>query len=667
MPERRDPEHDLGDDLGELDTLPAEPQDATLLGLEDLPQRSAAVTLSDIRPAPQRAGTAPAVARVYADGPATTMMRHPVDVTVLQASQTIQLPYKSTDVVRKIGPYDVLAELGRGGMGVVYKAYSLRLCRMCALKVMIAGEHASAVEIVRFQNEAMLAARLQHPHIVSVFDAGEATEEGAGQFYFVMEFIDGRSLSALVEDGSDESLRTGLVAMAEVARALHYAHEKGIVHRDIKPDNILIDADGHPHITDFGIAKSVEADASMTAAGAIVGTPAYMSPEQMNGEIAAIGPRSDVYSIGATLYHLCAGRPPFVGESALQVIGQALFDEPASPRQVARERLGRDLSLDLETICLHAVEKNANERYQSAQQLAEDIEAHLADRPISARPISGTERLQKLIRRNRTAFVGATVVFATLLVVGISFYVVLAFNIEKTSASLRAQDERAAIDQAGTLGTSIKVNMLQGRADVVRELVDGLRNNPKLSRVEVVRTDRTYAYTDLSTRVTVAKRLEDPNTLAQIRKKWPKLTRALNEVRETAFVNIDENAADDAGFYDFDRSEWNAFLDAGETITRAERVNGEPVLTVLEPLENGPDCQACHGEEGEAGYGDNKIRAVLVVQRSQKDVEQRIRVNERTTLIVGAGTAGVIIALTWLFARLFGIRLRRRRFASTTR
>ena len=629
---------------------------ARVVGSNDLAPLPAGDTLAETQPSRASRTSMP---RIYADGAATTETREPVAPDAASTTQAIQIPYRSTDIVRKIGSYDVLAELGRGGMGVVYKAYSLRLCRMCALKVMIAGQHASAVEIVRFQNEAMLAARLQHPNIVAVFDAGEID----GQFFFVMEYVEGRSLTDLIQDNTEESLRIGLRAMAGVARALHYAHSKGIVHRDIKPDNILIDEQGQPHITDFGIAKSVEADANMTAAGALVGTPAYMSPEQMNGEIAAIGPLSDVYSAGATLYHLCAGRPPFMDSTPLALIAKALMDEPESPRDVARQGLQRDLPLDLETICLHAIEKKASDRYASAEALADDIEAHLEDRPISARPIGSAERLQKLIRRNRAAFVGAAVVFSTLLVVGLSFGIILAFNIQKTSDSLRSHDTRAAIDQAGTLATSIKVNMLQGRADVVRELVSGLCEDSKLSRVEVVRTDRTYAYTDLATRGQVAKRLADPDRFTRILEKWPALKNSLQEVQETAFVNIDANEKADSGLYDYERSAWNDLLKAAETVTRTERVGGEPMLTVLQPLENGEQCQACHGEVDDAAYGDNRIRAVLVVQRSQRDVEDRIEANKRATYLIGGITAGTIIVLIWLFARLFGVRLRKRKFA----
>lgn len=598
-------------------------------------------------------------ARAYADGVLTTVTREVLPPDSQQAAHAVRLPYRSSDVIRRIGPYDLLAELGRGGMGVVYRAFSLRLCRPCALKVMSAGAHASAIQIVRFQNEAMLAARLNHPCIVSVFDAGEEH----GLYYFVMELIDGAPLTELIADGGEEAVHSGLCALALAARALHHAHEKGVVHRDIKPDNILISTDGHPHITDFGIAKSVDAEVGMTARGAMIGTPLYMSPEQANGEIGAIGPRSDVYSLGATLYHLCTGQPPFLADNALALLAQIIEDEPRSPREVARRQRGRDLPLDLETICLKAMEKNAAHRYPSALALAEDIEAHLADRPISARPISPTERMQKLIRRNRPVFVGALVVLATLLVVGGSFGAVMISTIERTSASLRAQDEKAAIDQAETLERSIRANMLQGRADVVRELVHGLRKDPMLSYVDVIRTDRTYAYTDLATRRAVERRLGDAEIIERIRAKHPDLMAKIAEVRETAFANIDGNRQISRGLYDHDRAEWNRIVEEVKTVVHSERAAGEPVLTVLKPIENSEQCQACHGEQDAGEYGPNRVRAVLVVKRSQKQVEERIAENRQLMLMVALGTAALILALIWLFGRLFGLRLRRRRFA----
>jgi serine/threonine protein kinase len=605
--------------------------------------------------------------RAYADGVVTTVSGQSVDRETVDAARAFQLPYKSSEVIGRLGSYDLLVELGRGAMGVVYKAFSLQLCRPCAVKVMIPSDRMTAVDIQRFQNEAMLAARLQHPHIVAVFDAGQDD----GWFYIVMELVDGKPLTRLIDDGSEDAMMRGVRAIARAARALHYAHGKGIVHRDIKPDNLLVDSDGNPHITDFGIAKSVEADdARMTMKGMLVGTPIYMSPEQANGEVAAIGPRSDLYSLGVTLYEMCSGEAPFESDNVYDIIARILSDEPPSPRDVSRRKRKRDLPLDLEIICLKAIEKDAGRRYQTGLAMAEDIEAYLDDRPISARPISAAERLQKLVRRNRGMFVIAAVVFATLLVVGGSFAGVMIATIQQTSASLRIQDEKAALDQASVLERSIRANMLQGRADVVRELVGALRKDDTISELNVVRTDRTLAYTDLATKRKVQRRLQDPEVWKRIREKYPDLReqypqieRGLQEVSETAFGNI-ESRKQDTELFDYDRAAWNRIVEDVQTVVRSERRGDEPLLTVLKPIANDPQCQVCHGDEDDASYGPNKVRAVLVVKRSQKEVEKRIEENKRTTMMVGGGTAGVILLLVWVFARIFGVRLRRRRFAA---
>jgi mono/diheme cytochrome c family protein len=407
----------------------------------------------------------------------------------------------------------------------------------------------------------------------------------------------------------------------------------------------------------------VEADARMTMKGMLVGTPIYMSPEQANGEVSAIGPRSDIYSLGVTLYEMCSGEAPFESDNVYDIIARILSDEPPSPRDVSRRKRGRDLPLDLEIICLKAIEKDAGRRYQTGEALAEDIEAYLEDRPISARPISAAERLQKLVRRNRGMFVIAAVVFATLLVVGGSFAGVMIATIQQTSASLRIQDEKAGLDQANTLERSIRANMLQGRADVVRELVNALRQDPNISYLEVVRTDRSLAYTDLATKRKVERRLQDPVVWARLQGKYPDLERSFDEVRDTAFGNIESRKLD-TQLFDYERAGWNDIVENVRTVVRNERSGDEPMLTVLKPIENSPKCQACHGEEDDAGYGPNKVRAVLVVKRSQKEVERRIEENKRTTMMVGGGTAGVILMLVWVFARIFGVRLRRRRFAA---
>jgi len=612
-------------------------------------------------PASSTTGPVGSAVRAYADGVFTTVTRDTVSKELLAKAQAVTLPYSSQDVIRRIGSYDILAELGRGGMGVVYKAYSLRLCRPCALKLMIAGEYASEVQLVRFQNEAMLAARLRHPNIVQVFDAGEVDDKG-GEFYFVMEFVEGRPLDDLAGDAS-YSTRDLARVIAKTARALEYAHGHGIVHRDIKPDNILVSADGEPHITDFGIAANVKTEKRITNEGALMGTPAYMSPEQINGEIARIGPASDQYSLGASLFHMVTGREPFTAETTIDLLIKAMGEDAPMASAVAKAHSKRDVELDLDTIIAKTLEKKTGDRYGSLGALADDLEAYLEDRPIAARPVSGAERLRKLIRRNRAAFVVSAVVFTTLLVVGAAFGAVTVFNIERTSETIREQDRQAGLEQAATLERAIRVNMLQGRADVVRELVTTLRDDPKAKSIDVVRVDRSFAYTDKSTAKDVVRRLSRPGYLDKILKLFPEFDAKIKEAKRLALPYIDKNAKLPGDVFAYDTGKWNAMVEKAEPQTLQETIDGEPVLTVFKPIKNSEKCQVCHGAEDEAGYSNNHVRAVLVVRRSQKTVEDRIEENKSTTRTVGIGTAGAILALVFLFARIFGLRFRRRRYA----
>lgn len=596
--------------------------------------------------------------RAYRDGVVTTMHRETVVLEALDDVETVDLPYASTEVIDRIGEYDVVAELGRGGMGVVYKAYSLRLCRWCAIKLMIAGKHASHVQLVRFQNEAMLAARLSHPGIVPIYDAGESD----GRFYFVMGFVEGRPLDAFIADPEVDT-STIVELVAKCARALAYAHERGIVHRDLKPENVLVDAEGEPHITDFGIAANVQTEKRLTHDGAVMGTPAYMSPEQINGEIANIGPRSDVYSLGASLFHLLTGREPHPGRTVNEILNAVLEREVQRPSRVAKGHSGREIDPDLDTIVIKAMEKRAGDRYAGMAELAADLEAWLADKPVSARPISGGERLRKLIRRNRAAFAVSALVFTTLVVLTMAFGAVTVVNIQRTSETIRDQSRQAALEQANTLERAIRVNMLQGRADVVRELMTRLRSDPLSRGVEVVRTDGSLAYTDISTRKQVERRLQDAQVMAWIEQTHPDMLDKVAEVKRIAFDNIDEHKLPPGDSFDYDRGAWADIVASRETQAVRESIDGEPVLTVFKPIENSEECQVCHGQPGEAGYDGNEVRAVLVVRRSQAAVEQRIEQNRRITLGVGAATSIVILGTLWLFASLFGVRLRRRRFA----
>jgi len=624
--------------------------------------------------------------RLYDDGLFVTA--DGADVSSGEAGAAVPLGYKHSDVSFRIGAYDILSELGRGGMGVVYRAYSLRLCREVALKMMTAGQLASEADIARFQNEAMLAARLHHPNIVPVFDAGEHE----GNLFFVMAFVQGHGFGDLIQAELEappaerqQILDRGVKILAKAARAFHFAHQRGIVHRDIKPDNILVDANDEPHITDFGIAKSLKRDAAITQKGAIIGTPSYMAPEQANSFQDRIGPVTDVYSLGATLYHLACGRPPYDGTDPLRILVDILERDPDPPKATAKKTLKRNLDPDLAMIIGKAIEKRGTDRYPSMLVLAQDLEAYLDDRPVSVRQIGPSERLRKLFRRNRAAFVGAFVVVATLVVMAVGFGTVLTFNLDQTSDSLRALDEQAALDQVTTLERAINTNMSEGRPDVARNftnsLLKKLKADKSLTEILVVRPDTTLAYTDMSTAHAVGTRIANPTTRAQLEKEKPKMVDSFAAFDGVAKAKLDKMEAPSKGekATGLDLEGWNHVLATQETFTEVETIDGVPYLTVMKPIKNGPGCQPCHGAQRKPGeapsyaelYGNqellkadpqNRTRAVLVVRRSQAALEEQIAANTRSTLIVGAATTAGLLLFIFIVARVFGLRLRPRKF-----
>jgi tRNA A-37 threonylcarbamoyl transferase component Bud32 len=295
----------------------------------------------------------------------------------------------------RVGDHEILGELGRGGMGIVYKARHLKLNRVVALKMLLAGAVRRGAGPKRFRTEAEAVARLQHPHIVQLFEFGEHEGDGPPRPYFTMEFVEGGSLADRVA-GRPQTPRQAAAWVEVLARAAHYAHGQGVVHRDLKPCNVLLTADGQPKICDFGVAKLLTGSDLKTLNGIVMGTAEYMAPEQASA--GSVGPAADVYALGAILYECLTGRPPFRGTTPWETLEQVTGEEPVPP-----SRLNAGVPRDLETVCLKCLEKDPKKRYASAAALADDLERFLADLPVRALLLGRRERLWRWCRRNPLA------------------------------------------------------------------------------------------------------------------------------------------------------------------------------------------------------------------------------------------------------------------------
>ncbi len=291
---------------------------------------------------------------------------------------------------RSFGDYLLTREIARGGMGVVYEAWQVSLYRRVAIKMILAGDQAGRDHLARFRTEARAVARLQHPHIVQIHEVGEHE----GRPYLVLEYVDGGSLAEQLA-GQPQAAKPAARLVEILARAVHYAHEQGVVHRDLKPANILLTAAGTPKIADFGLAKCLDLDAGATGSAMLIGTPSYMAPEQAMGQGRTVGAPADVYALGVILYQMLIGRPPLVGPTPLETVQLVASEEP-----VALRSLQRSLPRDLETICLKCLHKDPARRYGSASALADDLDRFLNDRPIQARPAGLGERGWRWCRRN---------------------------------------------------------------------------------------------------------------------------------------------------------------------------------------------------------------------------------------------------------------------------
>ena len=296
---------------------------------------------------------------------------------------------ESTTGSRRFGDFELLEEIARGGMGIVYRARQISLNRTVAVKMLLAGAFGVPEFVQRFRIEAEAAASLHHPHIVPIHEFGHAD----GQYYLVLDYVAGPNLSQLIRE-TPPSPRQAAAYLETIAGAVHYAHGHGILHRDLKPSNILLNENGEAQVTDFGLAKRLTSESDLTITGQTIGSPTYSAPEQVAGRRAEVGPHSDVYGMGAILYELLTGRPPFVGENLTAVIQQVQEREVVSPRL-----LNPAVPKDLESVCLKCLEKDWRRRYATAGALAEDLGRFLRGEPTVARPVRVWGRAQRWCKR----------------------------------------------------------------------------------------------------------------------------------------------------------------------------------------------------------------------------------------------------------------------------
>lgn len=385
----------------------------------------------------------------------------------------------------RIGPYELHEEIGRGGMGILFKATQLSLGRTVAIKLLLAGHFADAGFIRRFRTEATSAGMLQHPNIAGIHEIGIYQ----GQHYIAMDYVAGKDLAGLCA-GQPLPIRRAAGYVKTIAEAIHFAHDRGVLHRDLKPANIVLDPNDQPQITDFGLATKLDEDAAAggntyfsvgpTVPGQLLGSPNYMPPEQAAPEMGKVGRQSDIYSLGAILFHLLTGRPPFVGETLSGILRQVIETEPSSPRTV-----NPGVPRDLETICLKCLQKKPAHRYATARDLADDLELFLQDRPIHARPVSQRERVFRYCRRNPGLSFACTFLLLLLLVIAVGSPIA-AFRINKERLRAEEQRERAVRSEAESRDSlyAARMNLAQqawehSNIGVLRSLLNETKSHPE--------------------------------------------------------------------------------------------------------------------------------------------------------------------------------------------
>jgi hypothetical protein len=538
----------------------------------------------------------------------------------------------------------VLGELGRGGTGIVYKARQVALPRIVALKMVLNGAHAGPKDLARFRAEAAVIARLQHPNIVQVYDVGEA----AGRPYLTLEFVAGGSLAQHLH-GMPQPVRSTAQLVETVARAVHAAHANGVVHRDLKPANILLqNADctlqnekpgqpavlkseisnlhsAMPKIADFGLAKCVAGDGEApglggpTVTGEFLGTPQYMAPEQAATPRQPVTPAADVYALGAILYELLTGRPPFVGEIPLDTLLQVLHNEPVSVTS-----LRPNVPRDLETICLKCLQKEPRKRYASALELAEDLQRFLRDEPIRARPVPAVEKLRRWVRRHPMA---AGLLAAALLapVVALTALSLLSARLVRSSALESAAQQAELLEEATNEYSQIVARVEQEKYQVNRTVPP------------------THGAVPLSIPATF---------LHDVGEQLARTSRTGVQVRQYSDYPFPWRT-DGGPRDDFERAALLRLRESQgqETVHEFTEIDGQPVLRYAQARIMKRTCVECHNTHPQASRKDwreGDVRGVLEIIRPLAREEARVGEALRLALLLSAVASGLLLGGTIL-------------------